>query len=129
MNLDRNDFKMRTVATEYFYNGNCVTVKLRAVFVVPVAFYSIFGFDMVQQTVKATAKCNPDDVYNIELGEKMALARAEARAYKLLSNKLNRMWQKAFETLEALKPLKDAFNEKAKNCAEHNAKYVDNLSK
>lgn len=125
MYLDRNDIKMTTVSTEYYYNGDNVTVELRATLKTPEVFTYVFG--PFYKVVKATAKCKPGDAYDKRLGEKMALARAEAKAYRQLSNEIDRRWKYVLEALEALKPIKESFQEKAENSIEHNARYVDEL--
>ena len=125
MNLDRNDIKMTTVSTEFYYNGDNVTVELHAALKTPEVFTYVFG--PFYKVVKATAKCRPGDAYDKRTGEKIALARAEAKAYRQLSNEIDRRWKYMLEALETLKPVKDAFQEKAENSIEHNTRYVDEL--
>ena len=41
------------------------------------------GNNVIDETsVKGIAKCNPEDEYNFNIGRRIALARAEIRAYK-----------------------------------------------
>ena len=127
MNLDRNDIKLTTLNTQYFYDGNNVTVKLSATLKTPEVLAEIFGpFYIV---VKATAKCHEDDAYSKSVGERIALARAESKAYRLLSNDLQRRWKYVLDAVEVLAPVKDAFQDKADNCVEHNERYTKNLVK
>lgn len=125
MNLDRNDIKMRTVSKQFYYNENNVTVELVCTLVTPDLFTEVFG--PFYKVVKATAKCHADDKYDKTLGEKIALARAESKAYRLLTNEMKRRWNYLFETIEAVTPLRDAFYEKAENSIEHNERYVKEL--
>lgn len=125
MNLDRNDFKMSTISTKYYYNGDNVTVELAASLTAPNVFYPIFGY--IYKVVKATAKCNPEDTYDKQMGEKIALARAEAKAYRQLCDEMKRRWKYVLEAIETLAPLKASFEEKTNNCVEHNERYVDAL--
>lgn len=125
MNLDRNDIKMSTVETNYYYNGDNVTCELVATLKAPEVFDNIFG--PIFKVVKATAKCHKDDTYNQECGEKIALARAESKAYRQLNNEINRRWDYLLEAVEALLPYKMAFAAKAEKSIEHNATYVSEL--
>ena len=127
MNLDRNDIKLTTLGTEYFYDGNNVTAKLAATLKTPDVLSEIFGYFYI--VVKATAKCHEDDTYDKNVGERIALARAEAKAYRLLSNELQRRWNHVLDAIEVLSPVKAAFQEKADNCVEHNARYTKELVK
>ena len=125
MNLDRNDIKMSTINKVFYYNGNNVTVELFATLKTPDAMSDILG--QFYKVVKATAKCHPEDVFSVAKGEKMALARAESKAYAQLSNELYRRWNHVTDALDSLTPLRDAFYEKANGCVEHNERYVRNL--
>lgn len=127
MNLDRNDIKLTTLDTEYFYDGNNVTAKLAATLKTPDVLSEIFGYFYI--VVKATAKCHEDDTYDKSVGERIALARAEAKAYRLLSNELQRRWNHVLDAIETLSPVKADFQEKADNCFEHNARYCKELVK
>ena len=127
MNLNRNDIKLTTLKNEFFYDGNNVTAKLLATLKIPDVLYDIFGdFPIV---VKATAKCHEDDKYDKKTGERIALARAESKAYRLLSNELQRRWDYVLEAIETLNPVRIAFIEKANNCVEHNTRYCKELVK
>lgn len=125
MNLDRNDIKMSTIEQKFYYNGNNVTAEVVATLTVPDVFSNVFG--PFYKVVKATAKCHPDDAYSVAVGEKMALARAEAKAYTQLANEMNRRWHWLEDALKALTPLRYDFMAKAANCVEHNEKYVAEL--
>lgn len=125
MNLDRNDIKMSTIETNYYYNGNNVTCELVATLKAPEVFNNIFG--SIFKVVKATAKCHEDDKYSVECGEKIALARAESKAYRQLNNEISRRWDYLLEAVESLLPYKKDFDAKAEKSIEHNAKYVSEL--
>lgn len=125
MNLDRNDIKMTTVSTEYYFNGNNVTCELVATLKAPEVFNAMFGF--MAKCVKATAKCMEGDTYNEELGKKMALARAESKAYRQLANEMNRRWDETIDALETLASYRADFNAKAEKSIQHNDEYVKEL--
>lgn len=125
MNLDRSDIKMSTIETKYFYNGDNVTCELFATLKTPDVFDALFG--PIVKVVKATAKCHPDDGYNKKLGERIALARAESKAYRQLANEMNRRYEYVVEAIETLAPYRLAFNEKAEKCISHNAEYIKQI--
>ncbi len=73
---------------------------------------------------RACARCHNDDVFNSEVGKKIARAKAEAKAYK----------QALFYTKLCLKPelrkVNDliAFMNKANRCMSHNKEYIQRIS-
>lgn len=69
------------------------------------------------------AKCDPRDVFDVELGKSIARARAEADAYLKAKRKLSRQYDMAVAYLNALTD----FEEKAYRCAAHNDEFVDRL--
>lgn len=125
MNLDRKDIKLSTLNTQYYYTGNNVTCELCVTTTAPEAFKELIGG--VFMVVKATAKCHKDDTYNRKCGEKIALAKAEAKAYRLVSNEINRKWSRITDMIETLYPYKEAFTEKAEKSINHNAEYIKGL--
>ena len=127
MNLDRNDIKMSTLSTEYYYNGKNVTCELMATINAPYEFDVIFENEIFTVKVKATAKCHDDDVYNKTCGKKIALAKAESKAYRILANMINRKWAALMDAIETLYPCKEGFVAKAEKSIAHNNEYIKEL--
>lgn len=69
------------------------------------------------------AKCDPCDVFDVELGKSIARARAEADAYIKAKRRLSEQYNMAVAYLNALTD----FEEKAYRCAAHNDEFVDRL--
>lgn len=69
------------------------------------------------------AKCDPRDVFDVELGKSIARARAEADAYLKAKRRLSDQYDIAVAYLKALTD----FEEKAYRCAAHNDEFVDRL--
>ena len=69
------------------------------------------------------AKCDPRDVFDVELGKSIARARAEADAYLKAKRRLSEQYDMAVAYLKALTD----FEEKAYRCAAHNDEFVDRL--
>lgn len=122
MNLDRTDIKMSTLETNYYYNGNNVTCELFATLKTPDVFTALVG--PIMKVVKATAKCHKDDTYSKELGERIALARAESKAYRQLANEMNRRYEYVVDAIESLAPYRMDFNHKAAKSISHNTEFV-----
>lgn len=72
-----------------------------------------------------TAKCNKDDKFDFEIGKKIALARAESKAYKVNKKVCNDIINNCENRLKELIPFRD----KAIGCIEHNKEYIANISK
>ena len=125
-NFDKSDIKLSFDETNFYCDGNNVTCELVVGFNAPMAFYLNLGSPYIK--VKATAKCHPDDVFSYEKGKKIALAKAESRAYRLMKNELLRRWSSLLDNIEALAPLKNAFIDKALSCVEHNDKYIKGIT-
>jgi len=125
-NFDRFDICMSVSKTTYEFNGKSVTATVTGKAKTPKAFQNIFGDIEVVGT--ATAKCHPDDTFNQELGCKIAEAKAEAKAYKLMANAINKKWAEHMDAIEGLYPMKVNFSSKATRCVKHNNKYIKFLT-
>jgi len=126
-NFDRFDIAMSIYKREYKYSGKNVTCTISAKAKTPKAFENIFG--TIEVVADSTAKCHPDDAFDKELGEKIAEAKAEAKAYKQVATSINKKWATLMDTIEGIYPMKVNFNSKANRCIKHNAKYIKFLSK
>ena len=82
MNFNIENFKltMRPEDAFFYVNGMDVTCKMFYHLRVPDAYLELHG--PVYGTVVATAHCHEDDVFNLEVGKKVAFAKAELAAYK-----------------------------------------------
>lgn len=125
MNFDRTNIKVETIDTTYYYNGNNVTVEILVKAKMPEVLTSLVG--VIYKTVKATAKCHAEDKYDRKMGEKMALARAEAKAYDQVANVINTAYDELTDALTSLKPIVEEFNAKAEKSVAHNETYVKEL--
>lgn len=97
-----NSFKIRFVYEPQFFvneDNKTVTCKLDAVLdnsVMRTLFDDAFiGFnDRLSAT--ATAKCSPNDAFDIDRGKRIAMARAENKIYRQALSRMVR-WRKIFE--------------------------------
>lgn len=73
--------------------------------------------------VKGIAKCNPEDEYNFNIGRRIALARAEIKAYKYYKNVLIEL-NDIYQTLAT-----DSANlyDKLRKQISHNKEYIGDI--
>ena len=109
--------------------GNTVYCTLQYTVNVPGAYSDaivIVPNEKLTYTVTGKATCNGGDVFNKQLGCKIANARAEAKAYKQAQVLMNK------QVKEVVKKYYDMvleFDEKADFIQRHDAEYVVELSK
>ncbi len=128
-NLDMTNIKMSVVDTKYYFNGDNVTCEVVAELKAPETLYRrLFDYWATPLTVKATAKCHPDDKYSVAKGKKIAQAKAEGKAYIQMKNLILRKWDMLLDDIEALAPVKDKFVDKAIRCDEHNKSYISRIT-
>lgn len=78
----------------------------------------------IKNKVVGVAKCSPNDNFDIEIGKRIAYARAENNAYKMVSNWVNEPIKFVNQmSLEAAR-----FQIKAQRCIDHNKDYIDALT-
>ena len=70
----------------------------------------------------ATAKSDPQDTFDVEVGKKVARAKAESKAYNYYANLIDRALFGRFS--DWLDSSTDEFFEKADSVIEHNDKYL-----
>lgn len=126
-NFDRFDIAMSIFKKVYHYDGKETSCTVYAKAKTPKAFEKIFG--PIEVVALSTARCHPDDTYDQELGGKIAEAKAEAKAYKVLAAEINKKWDALMDVVEGIYPMKVNFSSKANRCIKHNAKYIKFLSK
>ena len=126
-NFDRFDIALSIYEKNYRHEGKNTICTIKAKAKSPKAFENIFGD--IEVNVESTAKCHPDDVFDSVLGEKIAEAKAEAKAYKMISSAINRKWDNLMDDIFHLYPMKVDFTDKAEGCIKHNGGYIKYLSK
>lgn len=131
MNFDIKKIKLTENGVRFFHNGRNTTCEYSYYLNIPEQIVEGTGLVMsypLFDVIKATVKCHNDDKYDEKLGEELALAKAEARAYKLVKNKLLRMIDYMRDLHESFLPLVEEFAEKADRSIEHNMKYMERIS-
>lgn len=74
---------------------------------------------------RAKAVCSEGDVYDEEVGKKVARAKAEAKLYSLLDVRvINNFRNYVLQMCEYVKK----FHNKTRNVIEHNKKYIDSIT-
>lgn len=126
-NFDRFDIALSIYNRIYEYNGKETTCTVQAKAKTPKAFEKIFGTIEVNAT--AVAKCHPDDTFDQVIGGKIAEAKAEAKAYKMVAKEINKKWNDMMDAIEGIYPMKVNFSSKATRCIKHNGKYIKFLTK
>lgn len=100
---------------EFFVNeeNRTVTCKLRGVIDMPEGTYRVWE-DL------ATARCSPEDEFNIEKGKRIALAKAENKIFK----KAQRSLQYLKNDLEYTVNLISGYEINSQSCINHNEEYI-----
>jgi len=120
----RDDFKIRFTKKPYFFVDNeTKTVKcyLQGDVVTPNGLSGNRFMDNFRMFATGYAKCDKNDIFDVEIGKKIALARAESKLY----------WKVRTEVIaaknDALKFITGAnrFINKAKNVCKHNEDYIE----
>jgi hypothetical protein len=93
---------------------------------VPDAYLELHG--PIYGTVVATAHCHKDDVFNLEIGKKVALAKAELVAYKESRRILISKLQETINTVVGLSEMAERFGDKAENVITHNKEYITRIT-
>lgn len=124
--MNRSEIKLSFLGTEYTYDGNKVMCEVEYAVLAPYKYYNLVGGLWGRAT--GTAVCHPEDEYDKEKGRKIALAKAEAKAYKKVAAKLEKRFAYIENLIELCRPLHDGFIDKANSCVAHNAEYVDRIA-
>ena len=128
MNFSINRIKlcMRPEYVTYTVNGNEVTCSLMYYVDGPYEYHGLFDYFVGGAT--GVAKCHPDDTFSEETGRKIALAKAEAKAYLQAKREMEKRWAKVVNTLNGLEDMFSDFTEKAVRAAEHNKEYIERIT-
>lgn len=126
MNFDVTNIKLVETARKFHHNGRFTTCEYSYFLKMPLALKGIFGD--IENVCKATVKCHEDDVYNHKLGEKLALAKAEAHAYRIEAKRMAAILRKLKDLTNSASPLIERFIEKAIRSENHNIEYMEWLT-
>lgn len=118
---------------EFFVNEEkkTVTCKLRGGLVLPFELFNIRCFWMnrsfdEEKIVTATAKCSPEDTFDIDKGKRIALAKAENKiTYYFSDNVVDRIYS---TIVSELTTSCEDFRLRSYKFAEHNYAYIEDLS-
>lgn len=85
-------------------------------------------FDERPIQFRHTVRCLPGDVWDEEKGQKIAMAALEAKAYRSMEKRLVK-WEKRFEEFVAqVRELIGEFKDKSESTAEHDERYIKEIS-
>ena len=123
--MDRIRLSFSDRETKFFVNEEKKTVvcKMSAYLVIPNAFANVDVWGN-RFNVKAIAKCCPGDVFNEEIGKRIARAKAESKAYKYAIEFSKGIMTQLIEA----KAMFNNFIEKGNKSIEHNTKYIDSIT-
>lgn len=124
--LDMDNIKVVVRDAEYYYNKNNVTCKADFIVRMPRALEDLIGW--IEGTCSATAFCHSDDTYNKEVGEKIALAKAETRIYEGVMNEISKRIIGIKDTIDLVEPVVEKFEDKAIRSIDHNSDYIERIS-
>jgi len=125
-----NSFKIRFVyEPQFFVNESNKTVVCKLDAVLDNSIMEIMSDDALiafddHLSATATAKCSPNDVFDVDRGKRIALARAENKIYRQAHSRLQR-WMKVFMRLIVkLKQSSNCFMD----YSYHNDDYIQQIS-
>lgn len=133
MRYNRSNIKITFIGEPYFtinQHEKTITCTLKAKLVTPVPVQDdepsnfeafIYGASF---NVIAKAKCSKNDVFDLERGKRIAMAKAENKVYAAAKQYIRKM-RKSFAAMVAAL---DEFDTKAVKCTAHNLEYIDTLS-
>ena len=128
MGFNRSDIKVSFVndGTRFYVNEEKGTVvcSVEAYLLVPTNWDSCVVVPSAHFTEKGIAKCAPGDTFDVERGKRIALARAENKAYLSALKHLDTFMEQIGFIVNAY----EEFNDKAYHACAHNEDYIDSLS-
>ena len=145
-NYDGSKFKLQIANEQYFINEEkrTITVVADVRITVPefitrtinpqqmpngyVPAWQTLFWEEEAVRMRHTAKCSPDDEWDVDKGMKIAMAALEAKAYRSMAKRLVK-WSERFNGfLMHVDTLIGDFMSKAKNAAEHDEKYIQDIA-
>ena len=129
MYFDSNKIKLSFSRAKYKTVGNTVYCTLQYTVNVPGAssemIVTFMPNDYAVYTATGKATCSGNDVFNKQIGRKIANARAEAKAYKQAQALINKQVK---EVIRKYYDMVLEFDEKADFIQKHDAEYVAEIS-
>lgn len=124
--MSRRDIKLVFDAPQYTIaeNNNAVICHLTCKIEAPEALkygYECYNLYPLERTVyKGVAIAKDNDAFDVNVGKKVALAKAENQAYRRFANYLSRFYKTLNDAADAIK----AFDAKSKKVVNHNISYM-----
>ena len=127
MNYSRDDFKLSfdKANTQFFVNEKkgIVTCVITADLDTPTRWESPVDISWRHFKGIGSAKCRPDDTFDVERGKRIALAKAENNIYNKAAQFLNEQLRHLFFFVEKITD----FNAKRMQCCSHNNDYIKSI--
>ena len=127
-NYNRSDFKLRFEKnkTQFFVNKKKGTVScvVTSYLLCPYSWNSPIMINGVSINGTGVAKCHADDTFDIERGKRIAMAKAENKAYLKAVSYLEEQQEHLMFINNAI----EAFSNKAYHQCNHNDDYMDSVS-
>lgn len=141
-NYDGSKFRLQIDNIQYFTNEKKKTVTVVADVRVHVPAFVTRTIDVAQLpngfisewypyefiTMTATARCLPGDVFDEHLGQKIAMAKLEAKAYARFKKTLDRWISRFNNFIDSLGKMYEDFSSKAANACQHDLRYIQDIS-
>ena len=128
MGYNRTDFKLSFDhdETKFFVNEEKGTVVclVRGLLKVPVDWDKHFFVEPCVIVERGTAKCSGEDVFDVERGKRIALAKAENKAYITALRHLETYYNEMSFLMTAM----EEFEDKTYRCCAHNEDFIESLS-
>ena len=129
MYFNGRKIKLSFSRPKYQTVGNTVHCTLQYTVNVPGSYSDVVAVvanDKLTFTSTGKATCGSIDVFNKQIGRKIANARAEAKAYKQAQALINKQVK---EVIKRYYDMTLEFDEKADFVQRHNVEYVNEISK
>ena len=128
MRYDRTDIKLsfdKNLIKFYVdYKNEIIICTVEATLFAPWSNESPVYFSNKSFIGKGIAKCHKDDIFDIERGKRIALAKAENDAYYKASTYVFKEIEKIYDYVKRM----EIFLKKSDNCNEHNLSYIESVS-
>lgn len=127
INLENANIKLVIDDVNYYHNNNNYTTCVVRYYVkMPETLWNLIGD--IEGEAKSTTHCSPNDEYDQKTGEKVALARAENKAYEKVFKEIRKKLWVYINSLEAVIPVVENFKVKTTKSIDHNKTYIKNIS-
>lgn len=125
---NRSNFKLSfDKFNKHFYvneKKRTVTCVVEAVLNVPQSYDPMVNMWNKFFKVACTSKCHPDDVFDIDRGKRIALAKAENKTYEMSLKYLKQYEDELLFVLNAI----GRFKEKSRHQCKHNDDFIETLT-